>query len=182
MLRSAFLNAVLKDVDEFSIQSLGSKSTRENIVCFLNYYNFAPFPFNLTNKKLFDIFTLGATCFWSRHRAVPCISLFLKLPLQPVGVLLAGCRWATKPKPKARRPCLRRPPNRSTLRVSKRQQKGESQHPAAARSQGSCVKITWFIVIWVIHRIERFYSLKILEKKWKVDDFPWLWCIFLIFY
>ena len=51
MLRSAFLNAVLKDVGEFSIQSLGSKSTRENIVWFLNSY-FAPFPFNLTNKKL----------------------------------------------------------------------------------------------------------------------------------
>ena len=51
MLRSAFLNAVLKDVDEFSIQSLGSKSTRESIVWFLNSY-FAPFPFNLTKKKV----------------------------------------------------------------------------------------------------------------------------------
>ena len=67
MLRSAFLNAVLKDVGEFSIQSLGSKSTRENIVCFLNSY-FAPFPM-LPNKKLFDKFTLGATCFESHH---PC--------------------------------------------------------------------------------------------------------------
>lgn len=175
MLRSAFLNAVLTDVGEFSIISRKQINKREycvffSIIILLLFHSILP-------TKSWRYIHSWCNLFWKSSSRAVHIPFF-------EASLAAGwgtSGWMQMGESQTRRPCLRRPPNRSTLRFPS----DKKRWVPAARSQGvcflgSCVKI-YVVYCNMSHPWKK---VSTLSKSWKGNgkwmifhDFGvFLWC------